>query len=124
LTALCPRTVQIAAVLGLLASTAVWADEPVEVRVSSSFVLEGANVVITVRIAPDEGNRFLTIQADSLDYYRSSRIQLSGAKAPALHTMQLQSLPSGSYEIRAILTRIDDDVEQSAPMRLRVIDAH
>jgi hypothetical protein len=124
MTALCPRTVQIAAVLGVLASTAVSAAEPVEVRVSSSFVLEGANVVITVRIAPDEDNRFLTIQTDSLNYYRSSRIQLSGDTAPALHTMQLHSLPSGSYEIRAVLTRTDKDVEQSAPMRLRVIDAH
>jgi hypothetical protein len=118
---LCPHIVLIAAVLGLRVSTAVWAAEPVEVRVSSPFVLEGANVHVTVRIVPDEDNRFLTIQAESLDFYRSSRIQLSGEEAPLIHTMLLRSLPSGSYEIRAVLTRTDA-VEQSAPMRLRVID--
>jgi hypothetical protein len=118
----CARTVQIALLLGVIAST-VWAAEPVEVRVSSPFVLEGANVRVTVRIVPDEDNRFLTIQADSPEYYRSSRTQLSGDEAPLTHTMMLRSLPSGLYEVRAILTR-SDDVEQSAPMLLRVIDRH
>jgi hypothetical protein len=58
-------------------------------------VLEGANVRVTVRIVPDEDNRFLTIQADSPGSYRSSRIQLSGDEAPLTHTMMLRSLPSG-----------------------------
>ena len=114
-------TVQIAVVLGVIASTTAWAAEPVEVRVSSAFVLEGSHVQVTVRIVPDEDNRFLTIQADSADYYRSSRIQLSGDEAPLIHTMMLRSLPSGVYEVRAILSR-SDDVEQSAQMPLRVID--
>ena len=114
-------TVQIAVVLGVIASTTAWAAEPVEVRVSSAFVLEGSNVQVTVRIVPDENNRFLTIQADSPEYYRSSRIQLSGDEAPLIHTMMLRSLPSGVYEVRAILSR-SDDVEQSAQMPLQVID--
>ena len=114
-------TVQIAVVLGVIASTTAWAAEPVEVRVSSTFVLEGSSVQVTVRIVPDEDNRFLTIQADSTGYYRSSRIQLSGDEAPLIHTMMLRSLPSGVYEVRAILSR-SDDVEQSAQMPLRVID--
>jgi hypothetical protein len=99
------RTVQIAVVVGIVASTTVGAAEPVEVRVSSAFVLEGSNVQVTVRIVPDQDNRFLTIQADSPDYYRSSRIQLSGDEAPLIHTMMLRSLPSGLYEVRAILSR-------------------
>ena len=117
---LCARTAQIAALLGVIASS-TWAAEPVEVRVSSAFVLEGSNVQVTVRIVPDENNRFLTIQADSPEYYRSSRIQLSGDEAPLIHTMMLRSLPSGVYEVRAILSR-SDDVEQSAQMPLQVID--
>jgi hypothetical protein len=123
MTALCPRTVLILAVLGVLASTSVRAASPVEVRVSSPFVLEGANVLVTVRIVPDAGNRYLTIQADSLEYYRSSRVQLSGDEAPIIHTLMLRSLPSGSYEIRAILTRTDD-VEKATPTQLRVIEMH
>jgi hypothetical protein len=113
-------TARIAALLGVIAST-TWAAEPVEVRVSSAFVLEGSNVRVTVRIVPDKDNRFLTIQADSSDYYRSSRIQLSGDEAPLIHTMMLRSLPSGVYEVRAILSR-SDDVEQAAQRPLRVID--
>jgi hypothetical protein len=116
------RTFQIAVVSGIIASTTVWAAEPVEVRVSSAFVLEGSTVRVTVRIVPDEDNRFLTIQADSPDYYRSSRIQLSGDHAPLIHTMMLRSLPSGVYEVRAILSRTDH-VEESAPMPLQVIDS-
>jgi hypothetical protein len=116
------RTLQIAVVLGIIASTTVWAAEPVEVRVSSTFVLEGSTVRVTVRIVPDEDNRFLTIQADSPEYYRSSRIQLSGDEAPLIHTMMLRSLPSGLYEVRAILSR-SDDVEESAQMPLQVIDS-
>lgn len=113
-------TARIAALLGVIAST-TWAAEPVEVRVSSAFVLEGSNVRVTVRIVPDKDNRFLTIQADSSDYYRSSRIQLSGDEAPLIHTMMLRSLPSGVYEVRAILS-CSDDVERAAQRPLRVID--
>jgi hypothetical protein len=123
MTARNPRAVLIAVVLSVLASAAAWAAEPIDVRVSAPFVMEGANVLVTVRIPPNAANRFLTIQADSLDYYRSSRVQLSGDAAPVTHTMMLKSLPSGSYEIRAILTRTDH-VERSAPRELRVIETH
>ena len=116
------RTVRIAIVLSVVASSTVWAAEPVEVRVSSAFVLDGSNVQVTVRIVADDDNRFLTIQADSPEYYRSSRIQLSGDEAPLIHTMMLRSLPSGLYEVRAILSR-SDEVEESAQMPLQVIDS-
>ena len=119
----CRRIVQIAAVLSVLGTMPASAEAPVELRVTTPYVFEGADVFVTVRIASNDDNRMLTVQADSPDYYRSSAIQLSGSAAPRVHTLRFRSLPSGEYEVRAILTRADD-VAESASRPLQVIAAH
>jgi hypothetical protein len=50
------------------------------------------------------------LTAESLDFLRSSTIQLEGDRAARMHSMLFKSLPGGVYRIRVRLDRADGDV--------------
>jgi hypothetical protein len=112
------RTGQVLLLLAFLAVPAA-AEDAVTVRVTPQLCVEGSNVRITVNVARHDDNRLLTIVADSPDFFRSSAIQLSGDRSAVQHLLLLKAVPSGTYEVRATLTRENDEKKSvSTPLHV------
>lgn len=79
------------------------ATEKLSLRVTPNVSNAPSNVVAVATIAKNPANRWLTIEADSGAFYRSSAIQLDGDKAPAVTAVRLSNLPSGEYAVSAVL---------------------
>jgi hypothetical protein len=90
---------------GLLAALAAPVAAAETVNVSPRFAHEGATVIITVRVNPDPSLRALRVEADSPALFRSSLVQLDGARSAAVHTLRLLSLPAGRYAVRVHIDR-------------------
>ena len=58
-----------------------------------------AVVIIEALVEPASENRFLDFVVDSGDYYRSSRIELSGARAPRVNVVEFRAVPAGTYDV-------------------------
>src|SRR5687767_5912927 len=93
------------ALAGLLIAAAgpLAANERLMIRVSPSVAFAPANLVVRTMIVADKDNRSVEIVAESMDFYRSSEIQLDGEHAPHTTVFEFRSLPSGSYQVRATL---------------------
>lgn len=87
----------------MASATSLGAGEPLALRVSPAVSFAPANLVVRATIEANAANRFMEITAESVDFYRSSTIQLEGDKAPRTNTLEFRSLPSGSYEVKATL---------------------
>ena len=94
---------------GLALSTATLgaAGDPVSIRVNPSVSIAPTMLAISVRVAPQAGNRALEVVLDSGDFYRLSRVQLEGDRAPIVNTMRVASVPAGDYEVTATVIGAD-----------------
>jgi hypothetical protein len=111
-------------VLGLaLTATTVAGKDAVSIRVSPAVSFAPAHLVIQTRIEPDDNNRAIEIVATSEEFYRSSTIPLEGDRAPRTTTVQFVSLPSGNYEVTAVLIGADGQRRTSARMHVNVIES-
>jgi hypothetical protein len=91
-------------VVGLLAASGeTGASEKLSLRVTPNVSNAPSTVVIKATVAPNAGNRWLHIEADSGAFYRSSAVQLDGDKAPMVTEIRLKGLPSGEYTVTAVL---------------------
>lgn len=91
-------------ITGLISAAAeTAAREKLSLRVTPNVSSAPSNVVAIATIAKDPANRWLTIEAESGAFYRSSAIQLDGDKAPAVTEVRLSNLPSGEYAVSAVL---------------------
>lgn len=91
-------------VIGLLAASGeTGASERLVLRVTPNVSSAPSTVVVKATIAPDAGNRWLLIEADSGAFYRSSSVQLDGDKAPRVTEFRLKALPGGEYTVTAVL---------------------
>jgi len=77
--------------------------ERLTLRVSPAVAFAPANLVVRATVAADAQNRAVEIVAESQDFYRSSEIQLDGDRAPRTSLFEFRSLPSGTYEVKAVL---------------------
>jgi hypothetical protein len=90
--------------IGLLAASGeTGAREKLTLRVTPNVSNAPSTVIVKAIVAPDAGNRWLMIEADSGAFYRSSAIQMDGEKAPMLTEVMLKGLPSGEYTVTAVL---------------------
>ena len=90
--------------IGLMAAQSdTVATEKLSLRVTPNVSSAPSNVTVKAMIAKDPGNRWLTVEADSGTFYRSSAIQLDGDKAPTVTEIRLSNLPSGEYNVSAVL---------------------
>jgi len=71
--------------------------------VSPSVAFAPANLVVKTTVQRDAANRSMEIIAESATFYRSSEVPLEGDKAPRVSTFEFRSLPSGTYEVTAVL---------------------
>jgi hypothetical protein len=78
--------------------------EPLTLKVTPATSFAPATMWVRARMEPSASNRSLEIVADGENFYRSSIIPLDGEQAPRLIELNLKAVPSGHYEIVAILT--------------------
>jgi hypothetical protein len=88
--------------------TLMSAEEPISMTVRPAVASTSSATQIRVMVPRNERNRALTWQVDGPGYFRSSTMDLDGAKAPATFTFVARNLPEGEVEIRAIVRRNDD----------------
>jgi hypothetical protein len=95
-------TLMLSAVLTLTTVSAHGGDA-LTLAVSPKQAFAPSNLRIRARVAPDPANRLLEIVAESVEFYRSSQIQLEGDQAPATITFEFRGVPGGDYEVSALL---------------------
>lgn len=96
------------AAIGLLtcvaaATTQVTAAQRLAIRVSPAVALAPASVTVRATIEPNDANRALQITVSSPSYVRTSEISLDGRNAQRVNVFELKDVPTGLYEVRAIL---------------------
>jgi hypothetical protein len=73
------------------------------IRVSPAVALAPAVLTVRTTIEPSDENRTLNIVVDSSTYHRSSEIPLDGKNSQRVNVFELKDLPTGLYEVRAVL---------------------
>jgi hypothetical protein len=93
-------------------------DQRLQVQVSPSVALAPAPVRIRALVEPASENRQLEFVVDSAWYYRSSTIELSGARAARAYRVEFPAVPAGTHDVRVVLR--DDGGEVRAMLHHRV----
>jgi hypothetical protein len=102
----------------LLMAMPVGAGDRLTLKVSPAVSFAPANLVVRTMIEADKENRGMEIVAESADFYRSSEIELDGENAPRTNIFEFRSLPSGTYQVKAVL--FDGNGQQRAQVRSQV----
>jgi hypothetical protein len=97
--------------------------EQLRIAVSPLQSFAPSNVNIRARVVPSAENRALQVIAESGDFYRSSQIPLEGELAPAMIVFEFRGLPSGDYDVSAILTDSSGHRRAVAQQRARVVSS-
>jgi hypothetical protein len=105
----------------LLAALPVEAGERLTIRVSPAMSFAPAHLVVRAAIEADKDNRSLEVIAESSDFYRSSEVTLEGQHAPHVNVFEFRSLPSGEYEVRAVLKGAGNETRAVTRESVRVI---
>ena len=91
-------------VIGMLgASGTTDANEKLTLRVTPNVSSAPSTVIARATVAKNSDNRWLHIEADSGEFFRSSEIQLDGDRAPLVTEIRLPNLPGGEYTVVAVL---------------------
>jgi hypothetical protein len=93
----------VAVILAFTAGAAVGAESRLAIRVSPVLSFAPANLMVRTVVAANQENRSIEVIAESDGFYRSSEIELDGDRAPRTTMFEFRSLPSGVYDVRAIL---------------------
>jgi hypothetical protein len=109
--------------LAVLMIAVATAKEPLSLRVSPAMSFAPANLVIRTTLEPDANNRVMEVIAESSEFYRSSSIPLEGDRAPRTVTFEFRSLPSGEYDVTAVVIGTDGQQRALARSRVRVIES-
>jgi hypothetical protein len=105
----------------LLATLPAEAGERLTIHVSPAMAFAPANLVVQAAIEADKDNRALEIIAESSDFYRSSEMSLEGHNAPRISVFEFRSLPSGEYEVRAVLKGAGNQARAVTREQVRVV---
>jgi hypothetical protein len=110
-----------AAAMILAAAAPLGAGGRLSMRVSPSTAFAPANLVVRAMVEHNEENRAIEIIAESEDFYRSSEIGLDGANAPRTTLFEFRSLPTGFYEVRAVLKGVEGREIASTRTQLNIV---
>ena len=90
--------------IGLLAASgSSGASEKLTLRVTPHVSAAPSTVVVKATVTRNADNRWLSIEAESGTFYRSSQVQLDGDRAPLVTEIRLNNLPGGEYTVKAVL---------------------
>lgn len=94
------------AVLGalMLSAPSLTGTPRIAVRVSPAVAMEPAELTIRTMVEPSDENRKLRVTLDSDTYASSSDIPLEGRNAARLSVIEIRDVPSGLYEVRAVVS--------------------
>jgi hypothetical protein len=76
----------------------------VAIRVSPAVAMEPALLTIRATVEPNDENRKLSLTLESEGYATSSDIPLEGRNSARLNVVEIRDVPSGLYEVRAVLS--------------------
>ena len=74
-----------------------------ELRARPAFSFAPSYIQLDFVISPDRGNGALDVIAESDAFYRSSRIELEGERAPRILSIRYEAVPAGDYSVRGVL---------------------
>ncbi len=104
---------------GLLAAASpAAAPPPVAVVVTPNVSMAPATVRVTVTVEPNERNRGLMVEADSLNFYSSSEVTLEGNGSSRVKRFEFKNLPAGEYEVRATVERNDGNRQMASTVTI------
>ena len=107
-------------IIGMLtASGATDASEKLTLRVTPNVSSAPSTVIVKATVARNADNRWLHIEADSGEFFRSSEVQLDGDRAPVVTEIRLPNLPGGEYIVNAEI-KTDAEPILFRPVRIRV----
>lgn len=86
-----------------LTPPSVVAGPRISIRVSPAIAFAPAVLTVRTTIEPSDDNRTLIIEVDSSTYRRTSEIHLEGKHSPRTNLLELRDVPTGLYEVRAVL---------------------
>jgi hypothetical protein len=115
-----------AVVLGMAimaAAAPMRANDRLALRVSPTVSFAPANLVVRTTIPANEENRSIEVVAESEDFYRSSEMPLEGDRAPRTTSFEFRSLPTGSYQVRAILKGVSGRELASIVTQVNVVSS-
>jgi len=75
----------------------------VAIRVSPAVAFAPAVLTVRATVEPSDDNRMLSIEVDSSTYRRTSEIPLEGKNSQRTSVMEVRDVPTGLYEVRAVL---------------------
>ena len=112
-------------ILGLLFGLSVLAG-PLDAGVALTMeapavMLAPGHLVVHTLVEPDAANRAVQVVAESSDFYRSSEVPLDGDSAPRRSRFEFRDLPTGSYEIQAVLLGSDGQQRALVSRRAEVV---
>ena len=107
----------------LLAALPATAGERLALRVSPAMAFAPANLVVHATIEAERDNRAIEVIAESSEFYRSSEMSFEGQNAPRVNVFEFRTVPSGEYEIRAVLKSAGNQTLALTSDRVRVIAA-
>ena len=81
--------------------------EPLRMRVTPAMVMAPGFLTVRVNVEAAAENRSLQVVAESPDFYRSSEIQLDGARATPLAVFEFRDLPTGLYSVTGVLVGVN-----------------
>jgi hypothetical protein len=113
-----------AAILGAAIVTAaapIRANDRLALRVSPTVSFAPANLVVRATVEANAENRSIEVVAESEDFYRSSQKPLEGTRAPRTTQFEFRSLPTGSYQVRAILRGVSGKEIASTLEQINVV---
>lgn len=99
------------------------AGDRITMRVSPAVAFAPANLIVRTMIEANENNRTMEVIAESPEFYRSSEIQLNGARAPRTTVFEFRSVPGGMYEVKATVRDQGGNTLASARQQVNVIDS-
>jgi hypothetical protein len=95
--------------------------ERLSMQVSPAVAFAPANLVVRATVQASDENRSIEIVAESDDFYRSSEIELDGERAPRTTLFEFRSLPTGSYQVRAILRGVSGKELASTKTQVNIV---
>jgi hypothetical protein len=84
-------------------ATPAAASDALEIQLSGHILPAPGALRVTIFVEKDDAHRWLRVVADSPQFFRSSVIQLDGARSPRTHYINYRNLPEGDYSIRVEL---------------------
>ena len=87
----------------LFTAGAVDSASPLQMHVTPTISRAPAWVRVRVMVAAGPDDRMLRVIAESPSYYRASEVPLEGTRSQPLNVFEFKNLPTGTYDIRAVL---------------------